>query len=380
MSLEKFIKNEPRFGQLTASGKIDYFSYYLLKKDNFDGIIAKDINKCFEKLDLAPYSNVPNYLTKYSQNGKNQKYLKRKGKYFLENSTLIKIEQEIKKVEDNIEQLNGYVHTNNDLAGIQYLGEAGVTEECKDAVLKLLQFGDKIHEVKLLTYSTQHSLLLTINNGDLVAIKSGFTSGYYGEGPHGLSFILQILESHDAEMRECEVDENLFNRLDNSALTIADLEALRKPSNNKNVKWNEYLLEDLQGVDEKLWQNFPPVVPYAIIDHRIIDLALSFWENPDEKLLTGYRRLEDIFRKRSGINEHGSKLFSKAFQKEINWIGLNESEIAGRMQLFVGAYMAYRNPRAHQEQEHNSNDQLREFLLLNHLYKLESETFEIGKT
>jgi len=36
--------------------------------------------------------------------------------------------------------------------------------------------------------------------------------------------------------------------------------------------------------------------------------------------------------------------------------------------------MAYRNPRAHREVEGYRTDQLAEFLLLNHLYRLERAT------
>ena len=115
------------------------------------------------------------------------------------------------------------------------------------------------------------------------------------------------------------------------------------------------------------------------VDGRIIDLATSFWEGPDERLLIGYRRLEDIVRKRTGINEHGAKLFSQAFggpSAKLGWKDLDGGERAGRASLFTAAFMAYRNPRAHREVEGDANDQLAEFLLLNHLYRLEKNSSE----
>jgi hypothetical protein len=48
-------------------------------------------------------------------------------------------------------------------------------------------------------------------------------------------------------------------------------------------------------------------------------------------------------------------------------------ERTGRANLFVGAYLAYRNPRAHHEKKPDKREQLSEFLLLNHLYKLQRE-------
>jgi hypothetical protein len=55
---------------------------------------------------------------------------------------------------------------------------------------------------------------------------------------------------------------------------------------------------------------------------------------------------------------------------------LDEGEQGGRVNLFTGTYLAYRNPRAHRELEEYANDQLNEFLLLNHLYLLEKESRE----
>jgi hypothetical protein len=44
------------------------------------------------------------------------------------------------------------------------------------------------------------------------------------------------------------------------------------------------------------------------------------------------------------------------------------------MNLFTGAYLSHRNRRAHQELSEYASDSLVEFLLLNHLYRLESES------
>jgi hypothetical protein len=118
------------------------------------------------------------------------------------------------------------------------------------------------------------------------------------------------------------------------------------------------------------------VIPFAIIDSRLLDLARSFWDDPDDKLLKGYRRLEDIIRERTGLTEHGFRLLSKAFVGDtarLQWTGMNSGEKAGRGNLFSGAYGAHRNPRAHPELKSEHAEQLREFLLLNHLYHLEKE-------
>ena len=127
-----------------------------------------------------------------------------------------------------------------------------------------------------------------------------------------------------------------------------------------------------------LWQSFPSILPLSIIDPRIADLALDFWKDPDQKLTLGYRRLEDIVREKINSKEYGTGLFTEAFLSQnpkLKWENIENSEQKGRGQLFVGAYMAYRNPRAHREIKDYSHQQLVEFLLLNQLYLLEQESY-----
>ena len=100
------------------------------------------------------------------------------------------------------------------LAGIEYLGVAGASADCKDAVMRLLQYGDRITRARILTCSNVHCILLTVNVGDLIAVKSGFTSGYGGKGPHTFSYILQLLHAHGAGIEEYQVDHDVIERLD----------------------------------------------------------------------------------------------------------------------------------------------------------------------
>ncbi|SRR5712692_697795 len=270
---------------------------------------------------------------------------------------------------------------NNLLAGIEYSGLAGISQDCQDAVMRLLQYGDRITRARILSCSNEHCLLLTVNVGDLIAVKSGFGSGYLGEGSHAFSYVLRLLDAHGAEIEEYEVDDDVIERLDRSSLTQSDIDKLDAAHPVRPTRWHNYVFEK-DWENEKsgaLWKEFHPVIPFAIIDSRIIDLAISFWEGPDDRLLTGYRRLEDIVRLRTGVDEHGAKLFSQAFQgteAKLGWKDLDSGEQAGRGLLFTGVYMAYRNPRAHRELKDYANEQLAELLLLNHLYLLEKESSE----
>nr|WP_269117304.1 TIGR02391 family protein [Psychrobacter sp. Ps6] len=116
----------------------------------------------------------------------------------------------------------------------------------------------------------------------------------------------------------------------------------------------------------------------ALLDPRLIELALDFDKNPDSAIMSAYRKLESIVKARTGLNnESGVKLFAKAFQGDdsiLCWENLDLGESKGRASLFTSVYMAYRNNRAHQEPRHDLSDDIREFILINQLFVLESES------
>lgn len=280
--------------------------------------------------------------------------------------------------EKNSNELSG----SDQPAGIEYVGIAGISKECQDAVLRFIQFGTRITHVYILSAGRKHCLLLTLEGGDRVAVKSGFATGYSGEGPRRFSYVLQILDSHGATIVEHDVAGSLLDKINYSALTISDLERVENMSPVCPSRWHDYVSErDFDRAREgTLWrEEFPAVMPFALIDARIMDLALDFWNSPDNSLLVGYRRLEDIVRERTAIEQHGTKLFSQAFNPSdgaLTWDEVDDGERAGRMQLFTGTYGAHRNRRAHRELRTHSEELLAEFLLLNHLYCLERDAVE----
>lgn len=272
---------------------------------------------------------------------------------------------------------------NSNLAGIQYWGEEGITQECLDAIIRLIQYDDQIKKVRILTSPKKYCLLVTINHGDLIAIKSGFATGYNGEGPRKFSYALALLNAHRAEIDEYEVENSLLNRLDASALTKSDIKQINSTKPVRPQRFYEYIYEQHFGdpKDDSFWKSFRPVVPFAIIDNRIMDLAISFWENPDYNLMSGYKRLEDIFHKRTDLkNYYGGELFFQSFAGEtpkLCWKDLDHNKKLARAYLFKNAYSAHRNSRMHSEKETRKHEDLSEFLLLNHLYRLEKEATEI---
>lgn len=277
-----------------------------------------------------------------------------------------------------------------ELAGIEYHGLGGVTRQCLKAIARLIQFGDLIKKAYLLSNIDdesgcgKHCYLLITEFENHIAIKSGFSSGYGGEGPAGLSKSLQILIRHNIEVEEYAVDSDFINRLDQSCLLSSDLENLRSQRPIRPTKVSDYIrLKDdtLEYDDQQVQHIFPSIVPFSIIDIRIMDLAINLTSNPDLSLMSGFRRLEDAIRKRTDLDgSSGTKLFSRAFQGNepiLHWPDISEAESKGRVSLLTGAYMAYRNNRAHKESETNLNDAVKEFLLINQLFVMEREAVDV---
>jgi hypothetical protein len=228
----------------------------------------------------------------------------------------------------------------------------------------------------ILTNDHRHCLLLRVGEGDLIGVKSGFSSGYAGEGPRTLSFVLEILMAHAIDIEELNVQSDMLTRLDASALTAADVDELNAARPIRPSRWYDYIFDHSDTRPKgTLFEETDPRIPLSLIDARIIDLAIHFEDEPDNRLLVGYRRLEDLVRTRTGLErEFGAKLFQATFSGEdsiLHWEGIDGAEQQGRVLLFTGTYMAHRNPRAHQESRHDLRQQAREFMLLNHLYELE---------
>lgn len=265
-------------------------------------------------------------------------------------------------------------------ASLHYVGICGATSSCVDGVLRYVQYGDKLGSAALLTHSCEHAFLLTINNGEQVAVKSGFTSGYRGTGPRGLAFVLTVLERHGCEIEEFLVGRDFLNRLNTTSLLESDLDYIQRANPVRPLNWHEYVFAvdpEYKNHYGRIRSHYPEVMPFGLIDQRVEDLAIEFFDDQDRAISIGYRRLEDVVRRRTGVESvSGVKLFSKAFNGEdsiLTWDTVDPAEQKGMAALFSGAWMAFRNNRAHREKPSRNSSPLREFYLLNELFVLESK-------
>jgi hypothetical protein len=269
------------------------------------------------------------------------------------------------------------------LAGIEYGGIAGCSRDCQEAVVRLLQHGDVIMAAKILTYGNTHALLLTINAGDMLAVNSGFSSGYGGEGPNTFSYILELLNVHGVEIDEYVVTEAVLERLDRSALRRTDIDALERGRPVRPRRWHAYVSDRHESLRHcgGMWREFPAVLPFFVIDPRLFDLARSFFSSPNDRIFDAYRLLEETVRTRTGLTAKSGKLFSAAFigdDAPLRWPDCDVAEHAARADLFRATFTAYRNRRAHSPVDSNTEDDLSEFLLVNQLFRLEARAV-VGK-
>lgn len=269
-----------------------------------------------------------------------------------------------------------------DLAQLEYHGNHGVTADCLNAVARLIHFGEKIEKAWLLSRLNNgfgtHALLLTMEYGDQIVIQAGFTSGYGGEGPAGLSTVLRLLREHNVPIEEYDISAVMFERLTQGALLNADLEWLEQERFVRPVRYYDYIF------DKKYWNDlqeyFPPSINFGLLDPRLMDVALNFFDNPGHAIDTAYKRLEDTLRKRTALpGESGTKLLTKAFvgdESHLHWNDENTNEHNSKANLFKAVFGAYRNPRAHREIASDDKAALREFMLINELYLLEAKAIE----
>ncbi|MCC5845914.1 MAG: hypothetical protein JJU05_16830 [Verrucomicrobia bacterium] len=262
---------------------------------------------------------------------------------------------------------------------IEYVGKKGDTQSCIDGLLRYLQFDRPIQETKILTHAQRHAFLIyTTERRDTIIIRAGFGSGYSGEGSCGFAYMLSLLEEYRVETEEYEVSGRLFDRLNRAQLTNKDLEVLDSLRPVRPRRICGYIVDHHRN--RRHIEDFMPIpIPLKLIDERIRDLAVSFWSDPDARLHTGFRRLEDALRSRCRNGFHSKPLFSAAFEGEksvLYWPGIPPGEEMDRVNFFKAAYGSFRNPRAHKELDHLPEDLFSEFLTLNHLFRLESQAVE----
>lgn len=272
-----------------------------------------------------------------------------------------------------------YVRT-SELSEIEYHGVSGITEECLHAISRIISFGGKIREARILTYKgdriSHHAFLLCLSEYRTIMVRPGFTSGYSGEGPRGLSTALKMLIRHGADVEEYKVDAPTYQRIETGVLLNSDLDRIEQAQPVRPLKIYEYIDESrINGNyrNDRLKEYFPASINFGLLDDRLIDLALNFDTNPSHAIDVAYKRLEQIIRDRIGGSDTARKLLARAFQGKdaaLTW-GVDSGESEGRANLFIGAYLAYRNPRAHREIASNRPSEVREFMLVNELYLLE---------
>lgn len=276
--------------------------------------------------------------------------------------------------------------TVQNIVNIEFHGSEYTTKSCLEAIARLYRFDVSFKEVFLITAKQRHGFLIYLGCGRVVSIKAGFSSGYHGEGPRGLATALNFFGCLGVCIIECEISDSVLNRLNASALTHKDIAKIQASRVVPPNRWRDYVNDfqlDSPPQSAQFRDQFPYDVPIRLIDLRILDLALELASNPDTALLSAYRRLEGQVRDRCGLDgEHGATLFAKAFQRKdalLHWPSISPSENEGRASLFTGVYKAFRNRRAHHELSSRTDEVLREFMLINELYRLEDSAVLKGK-
>lgn len=268
---------------------------------------------------------------------------------------------------------------NKSSENIQYLGTA-YTHDCLYALGFILQSESQIEKALLLSCNEYHAYLITANRNTFI-IRSGFTSGYQGEGAQGLASSLQLLLKHNIEIEEIIISEKIMKKVNHSSLSDVDIEKILMTKVIRPINIYEYIYAMYKTTEYQIKNDryYPTELPFHLIDDRIFDLALKFNDDPNRSIFNAFIRLENIVQKRINSDKHSSALFEYAFCSENPPLlckseDKKASQAAGR--LFANIYKAFRNEHAHNEVSKSLNKLIREFLLINELYLLESEAIQ----
>lgn len=265
---------------------------------------------------------------------------------------------------------------------IQYLGRP-YTQDCIEAIAMIIQFEAQIESAIVLTYDQTHCFLVKTYR-HLYLIRFGFRSDYISEGYKGFVKALNLLRRHEIEIKEVVITQKLFETINRNALTDSDIELIL---NNPNIRTNtiynyinnlEVIFKEPLNID----RYYPSELPLNLIDPRILDLALKFRDDADSAIMKAYTRLEDIVRAKIDSKKFSASLMDDSFCSDLKknklspfkWESENEDSSTAIGRLFVNTFKAYRNQRAHSEVDKSISQLHREFLLINELYLLESES------
>lgn len=147
MTLAHFIEGISKFDDLSASQMIDYFGYYKIEIEKKDFFLPKDIENCFNVLNITSYSNIASYLSNKSK-GKGKLFIKNKQGYVIERKTFEQITkslgvQKAPAPSDNLfpieilKTTRGYIEHMASQAALCY--DYGLYDACLVMVRKLIE-------------------------------------------------------------------------------------------------------------------------------------------------------------------------------------------------------------------------------------------------
>lgn len=269
----------------------------------------------------------------------------------------------------------------------------GNTQDALDALTEVLQSDPPVVGCVFVTAGDreggQHLLVMITEDEKFprpVVIRSGFTSGYGGEGPVGTSLAITLLDDLNIRPLSVVVDSSLFERIDQGTATYEELRGLWDHSlagwkRGKDV--SHYVLErdfDRSEKHQSWRRSVAPRLTYSLVSPDLFDLIPQFERNPREALIAGFRRLESEIRaalQRVGVettDRAAVQLIRLAFGKDgrLRWadVPADSSEHLGRVEMLAGAFQALRNKRAHEEDDASDHvENIQDFYVLSRVYE-----------
>jgi hypothetical protein len=266
-------------------------------------------------------------------------------------------------------------HNNSDLlnidalAGIQYLGVSGVSKDCYDAFVIVLQSYHVSQMIVLTTkeaHTSNHALLMHSSIGD-ICIKDGFASGYVGEGPYWFDKVIKLALIAQIDIDEAQISGNVLKRVKESCLICDDIDYISLTK--RGCRLGDYILSYESNYSLDSTTITSTRLPLCNINQALLPLAFTFNVDPVSAIMKANTLLEDKLREHVDTNrkeEVGSKLAAE-FCKD----GSCDDTLTkgGAYMLFQAYFKLYRNAIMHRNVQEN-NDMIFEFLYVNKLFNL----------
>lgn len=261
---------------------------------------------------------------------------------------------------------------------IQYLGRAGATQPCVEAMVTILTSPYRCREITVVFQEKQpgedsHAVCFVVWDWlgcDITIVPNGFGT-HAGTGGWGLAVVLSLIQFYQIPLTEKWVEARQFKRIACGHPTARDREQLHQ-ADHCAASWPFHV----GSFGSRLWTQIDyetTQFPYWLIEPELLGDVKDIERNPGGAVFQAARRLEIILREIGAYpaNLVGQRLLDQAMGESgsLRPLGATTGEREAWVHLFRGTVGAIRNPEGHRDQQLSLEDAIGQVLTVNMLLR-----------